>query len=105
MEINSKYSEEDIIASINNIERAEPDYFLFTRLQQRIKDEKNGFANPAAFKKVLVPLYAAISFFIVMNIISYLYFNQNKKEGQRQPSTQNPKDAFAGEYNLDTGIY
>ncbi|MEP6675778.1 MAG: hypothetical protein ABJA78_11505 [Ferruginibacter sp.] len=102
MENKQSYNAEEIISSINGIERAEPDYFLLTRLKQRIKNNER-ISIPPGFKKILVPLYACLVFFIIMNMLSYLHFNNSK--AQTVQSKQSPEDAFAGEYNLDTTVY
>lgn len=96
-----KYPAEEIIKSIDGIERAEPGYFLLTRIQQRIQNKYETI--PRGLRRALVPVYASLALFLVINIASYIHFNGPGKVKQEQ--NQNPTEAFASEYGLQPDIY
>ncbi len=101
MSNNQSYRPEEIINSINNLERAEPGYFLYTRIQQKI-DNQTAHLN-SGLKRLLVPLSACLLLFITMNVISYIHFGQQHNSGSQIKET--PVDAFAGEYGFETSVY
>ena len=102
MKNKTSYTVADILGSIDGIQRAEPGHFLFTRIQQQIRNEQPA-TLPAGLKKILVPLYASLVLFITVNLVSYLHFSQKQSSGTQVKQT--PAEAFAGEYGLETSVY
>lgn len=103
MEQEQKYSAEEIISSIDGMERAEPNHFLLTRIRQQLRNQE-GFLPPR-LKKLLVPAYAALAIFLVLNVYSYIHFNSKTKTPGQTITNQNPGETLASEYNLQTSIY
>ncbi len=101
MEQEQKYSAEEIISSIGGLQRAEPNHFLLTRIRQQLRNQE-GFLPPR-LKKLLVPAYAALAVFLVLNVYSYIHFNS--KTPSQNITNQNPGETLASEYNLQTSIY
>jgi hypothetical protein len=88
---------EETLNSLENIQRAEANSYLFTRIEQRFKNHEQ-VANGNTFYR----LAFALILFIIMNVFTYTKFQSN---GVNQGGTKSGIETFATEYGLQqTGV-
>ena len=87
--------------SLDGVERANANPFLFTRIVARLKEEKNLWVNALTFLSRPTIAFATILLAILINAI--LYFESRSESLQ---SAGEGEQVFANEYNLtDNTIY
>ena len=87
-----------ILDSLDGIQRASANPFLFTRIQARLeKEEKNFWSQAFAF--ISRPAIAFSGVVIAILINAFVFF-----ESRSEPlkNTQDEEQVFASEYNLST---
>jgi len=93
---------EDTLKSLDNIESADANDFIFTRIQNRLAAKQQ---VPVKEKlKLMYTLSAMLLFFIVVNIISFNYLSTNTNAVNTRQKTSG-LSAFATDYNLDQNSY
>jgi hypothetical protein len=92
---------DDTLNSIDDVQRATANPYLYTRIRQRLQNRY----KPSSYQKKLMPVLAvALVLFISLNIASYFRVNTNNAT----PTSKNGSgiENFANEYNLseETGL-
>ncbi len=87
---------EEALKSIDNIQPAEVNEFIFNRIQNRIENSAKGYERVKL--KSMHRLAAALLLIIAINIISLKYL-VNKNTGYNGHQTSGI-DAFSNDYNL-----
>jgi len=97
---NAEKLAEEALKSIDNIQPAEVNDFIFTRIQNRIENNAKGYERVKL--KSMHRLAAALLIIIAINIISVKYLvNKNTGNNDRQTSGI---DAFSNDYNLQENL-
>ena len=90
---NIKYKVEQVMASLDNADRAKSNPFIFTRVMASLKKEKKnswtGFINK--------PVISLVAIMVVV-IMNSLVFFQSSETSQQSP-VQEEDQIFASEYN------
>lgn len=92
---------DDTLNSIDGIQRATANPYLYTRIRERLQNRY----QPAAYQKKLMPVLAvALVLFISLNIASY--FKVNTVKATSTSNNASGIENFANEYNLseETGL-
>ncbi|MGH2649392.1 MAG: hypothetical protein ACRDE8_17560 [Ginsengibacter sp.] len=93
---------DEVMHSIDNIRKASPRPFLFTRLEARMQKEKNIWANMASFVARPVIAFACICIIIVVNAV-VIFSADSSKNSLAQ---QNSEFATVDEYSqVTTTLY
>jgi hypothetical protein len=93
---------DDTLGSLEGLQRAEANPFLYTRIAQKMKNRQ----EPPAYQRKLLPALAvALVLFISLNVASYFRMN-TADAGSAYKSSGSDIENFANEYNLseETGI-
>jgi hypothetical protein len=93
---------EDTLVSLDGIQRAEANPFLYTRIAQKMKNRY----EPATYRRKLLPALAlALVLFISLNVVSYFRVNTTGADSGYK-SLGSGIENFANEYNLseETGL-
>jgi hypothetical protein len=90
------------LKSLDGVERAAANPFLYTRIKQRMKNRYEG--APSYQKKLMPVLAIALVFFISLNVVSF--YKVNTKDTSAANSSSGSIENFANEYNLseETGL-
>ena len=84
------------LSSLDGVERATPDPFLFTRVMASLKrDEKNFWSSALAFLSRPTVAFAMIVIAILVNAV--IYYQSRSESSQSIPEGE---QLFANEYNL-----
>ena len=86
---------EEVLASTDGMQRAEPRPFLFTRVEARMQTEKNFWSRVSSFVARPVVAFACIAAIIVINA-AVLWFSRAAGTISAQ---QGPELATTDEYN------
>ena len=93
---------DDALQSIDNISKASPRPFFFTRLEARMLNEKNIWNKMSSFFARPVIAFACICLVIMINI-AVIFTSINSQESYAQPGNE---VAAVDEYNqVTTGLY
>lgn len=94
---------ENILNSLNGINRAEAPPFFYTRLQARLQMHKRSSTMEQIMAFLIRPAFAltTLSFFILLNIYAITSMVKVKKQSvASQTNTEASIQSFAQEYNL-----
>ncbi len=94
-----KFSSDDIINSLENIQRAEPQPFLYTRVHARLMKEQNR-PEIAIFRFVTRPAFA-ICFALVFLFINGYLVNSKMQEYQTMEDIGQPIAAEYVQHNIN----
>jgi hypothetical protein len=84
--------------SLDNIQRASSNPFLFTRIQARLQKEETSFWSRAfAFINKPTVAFAGVAIAIIINAVVLF-----ESRSQSVKNTQDEEQVFASEYNLST---
>ncbi|MER3498262.1 MAG: hypothetical protein C4308_06280 [Chitinophagaceae bacterium] len=93
---------EKTLASLDGIQRAEANPYLFTRILAQLRKENNAREKLAGL--LTQPVVALATFILIIAINTVAYFSQSNDDNQ--PPLQKDEQLFASEYNLSgTTIY
>jgi hypothetical protein len=92
----------DTLNSLEGVQRAEANPYLYTRIEQRMK---NRYQHSSYQRKLMPVLAIALVLFISLNLLSYLKVNATDTN-QTSVSSGSSIESFATEYSLsdDSGI-
>jgi hypothetical protein len=93
---------EDTLNSLDGVQRAAANPYLYTRIEQRLKNRY----EPASYQRKLMPVLAvALVLFIGLNAVSYFKMNNSNSTSGSNNSGRGIEN-FANEYNLseETGL-
>jgi len=92
---------DEILSSLDNIQKAVAPDFFYTRLRARMEKESE---VPATRPWVLRPVYTFAALLIVILVNAFVLFREN---GAKQTTTAvDPMQSIAAEYNLnDNSLY
>jgi hypothetical protein len=93
---------DDTLSSLDDTQRAEANPYLYTRIEQRLK---NRYAAAPSYQKKLMPVLAiALVLFISINVVSL--FKVNTTDTSASKKSASGIENFANEYNLseETGL-
>lgn len=94
---------ENILGSLNGINRAEAPPFFYTRLQGRLQKEKHSSAIEQILGFITQPIFAltTLSLFVFLNIYAINTVVRQKKQSiMGQTNTDASIQSFAQEYDL-----
>jgi hypothetical protein len=95
----NRYSIEEIINSLDGIERAEPAPFLFTRVHARyLKNENNEVST--IFRFVTRPSFVMAIAFVIILLNGYIMYNRNTYQYQQDEMGQ----TIAAEYSKQNAV-
>ena len=93
---------DDSLQSIDNISKASPRPFFFTRLEARMLNEKNIWSKMSSFFARPAIAFACICLVIMINI-AVIFTSSNSQKSYAQPGNE---VAAVDEYNqVTTGLY
>lgn len=93
---------DDALQSINNISKASPPPFFFTRLEARMLNEKNIWSKMSSFFARPAIAFACICLVIMINV-AVIFTSINSQGSYAQPSNE---VAAVDEYSqVTTGLY
>lgn len=92
---------DEAMHSLDNIKKASPRPFLFTRIEARMQKEKNIWAQLATFVSRPVVAFACICIIIMVNAMVIFSTNNSKN----YVAQQNTELAAADEYSQVTTLY
>lgn len=75
------------LESLDNIQRGEPRPFLFTRIEARIRNERNMWSKISSFVARPVIAFACIFFVLILNASAFLISN-NSTNSLSQPGSE-----------------
>ena len=92
---------DEILSSLDNIQKAEVPDFFYTRLKARMDRESE---VPSSRPWILKPVYTFAALVIVLLVNAFVLFKEN---GVKQTATAvDPMQSIAAEYNLnDNSLY
>jgi hypothetical protein len=94
---------DETLNSLDGVQRAEANPFLYTKIEQKLK---NRYEPSASYQRKLMPVLAvALVLFISLNVVSYFKVSTNDSNATSVKSG-NEIENFANEYNLseETGL-
>lgn len=92
---------EEILSSLDKIQKAVAPDFFYTRLKARMEKESE---VPAARPWVLRPVYTFAALVIILLINAFVLFKENSTN--QTTTTVDPMQSIAAEYNLnDNSLY
>lgn len=94
-----KFTTEEILSSLDGIQRAEPNPFLYTRLQAKLlKKQDNPFLTAFAFITRPAVVMAMVMFLLLVN--GYIMYNRNAMQQNQEEMGQ----TIAAEYGRQNTI-
>lgn len=95
----TRFTSEEVINSLDGIQRAEPSPFLFTRIQAKLLNKEN---NPAytAFIFISRPAVVMSMVMLILLMNGYLMFNRNATQNNQEEIGQ----TIAAEYGRQNAI-
>lgn len=92
---------EEVMQSMDSIDRASPRPFFFTRLEARMQNERNIWSKISSFVARPVVAFACICFVIILNAMVVLFSNINGNSITQQGAELATVDEYSQvSYNL-----
>ncbi len=92
---------DEILSSLDNIQKAEAPDFFYTRLKARMDRESE---VPSTRPWILRPVYTLAALVIVLLVNAFVLFKEN--DAKQTTTTVDPMQSIAAEYNLnDNSLY
>ena len=86
---------DDVMHSMDNINRASPRPFLFTRLEARMQNEKNIWGRMSSFVARPVIAFACICFVLIINVMVIFLSNNSGDPVAQQGNELTTADEYS----------
>lgn len=83
------------MTSLDNLQRAEPDHFFYTRLEARMEREQNQLSGPIGFFANVKWSVALLSLFAILNVASFFLLTSGNSQTDAEQASL---DSFSEEY-------
>jgi|SRR5665647_3445034 len=93
---------DDVMQSMNGINRASPRSFLFTRLEARMQNEKNIWGKVSSFVARPVVAFACICFVLIINTMVIFLSNNSGNTLKQQGNELTTADEYS---QVSTTLY